>query len=338
MSLPSLYPLPFAPIFQPRIWGGRRLARLFDWTLPDGAIGEAWILSDRDDYPSRVADGALQGWTIRRLLEAYADELLGRHAGQHDRFPLLLKFLDARDTLSVQVHPTDQHREFLPPGERGKTEAWLVLQADPGSRIYAGVWPDATAETLREALQDRTLAERLPAFAPKTGDGVFLRAGTVHALGGGLAIFECQQNSDVTFRLYDWDRTDAQTGKPRALHIEEAIACTDFSLGPVRPTAPTVETTVPVLRESLFRCDFFHLWRLTGQQPFLVGAVQECRVLVGLEGQAQLEYQGGIAALGPGDVLLLPAQLGACSCRPVAAGASGSQAEKVVLLEVALPK
>ncbi|MBL8792567.1 MAG: class I mannose-6-phosphate isomerase [Planctomycetia bacterium] len=335
MNVPTLAPLRFAPIFQPRLWGGRRLGELFRWALPEGPIGEAWVLSDRDDYPSRVADGPWQGWTIRRLLEAHADQLLGRHAELHRRFPLLLKFLDARDTLSVQVHPSDAHHEHLPPGERGKTEAWLVLHADPGSKIYAGVWPDASAAALRAALEERTLAQRLPSFAPQPGDGIFLPAGAIHALGGGLAIFECQQNSDVTFRLYDWDRTDAQTGKPRALHIEQAIACTDFSLGPVGPTAPVVETNVPVLRESLFRCAFFHLQRLTGRQPFRVGAAQECRVLIGLQGQAQLEYQGGLAALGPGDVLLVPASVGVCNCRPVA---PAGQPENVVLLEVALPK
>ena len=116
-----LYPLRFTPIFQPRIWGGRRLGELFNWTLPgDGPIGEAWVLSDRDEYPSRVADGPWQGQTLHQLLQSMPQQLLGKHAERYPRFPLLLKFLDARDTLSVQVHPSDQHTDLLPPGECGK--------------------------------------------------------------------------------------------------------------------------------------------------------------------------------------------------------------------------
>ena len=143
--------------------------------------------------------------------------MLGKLAGRFRRFPLLLKFLDARDTLSVQVHPSDLQTDYLPAGEHGKTEAWVVLDAEPDSRIYAGLKLGTTADVLRRALANRTVADHLASFTPKPGDAVFLQAGTVHSLGGGLVVFEVQENSDVTFRLYDWDRVDAKTGRRSCL-------------------------------------------------------------------------------------------------------------------------
>ena len=143
--------------------------------------------------------------------------MLGKLAQRFRRFPLLLKFLDAREMLSVQVHPADAHTDLLPAGETGKTEAWVVLEAGTESRIYAGLKPGTTADDLRRAITNGTVADHLVCFTPKPGDGVFLPAGTVHALGGDIVVFEIQQNSDVTFRLYDWDHVDAKTGQPRAL-------------------------------------------------------------------------------------------------------------------------
>ena len=223
-----MYPLRFEPIYQYRLWGGRRLAGLLKAPLPgDGPIGEAWLLSDRDDHPSKVADGPLKGRTIRQLLEQSPEQLLGSLAGRFRRFPLLLKFLDASKMVSVQVHPSDLQTEYLPAGESGKTEAWVVLEAGTESRIYAGLQPDSTVDVLRRALADKTVANHLASFTPRPGDAVFLRAGTFHSLGGGVVVFEVQENSDVTFRLYDWNRIDARTGQPRSLQVDQAIACFD---------------------------------------------------------------------------------------------------------------
>ncbi|MGH7871064.1 MAG: type I phosphomannose isomerase catalytic subunit, partial [Candidatus Binatia bacterium] len=253
MNQIPLYPLRFEPICEYRLWGGRRLADLLRDPLPgDGPIGEAWLLSDRDDHPSRVADGPLKGRTIGQLLQQSPEQLLGKFAGRFRRFPLLLKFLDAREMLSVQVHPSDSQTDYLPAGERGKTEAWVVLEAESESRIYAGLKPGTTADVLRQALANRTVADHLASFTPKAGDSVFLQAGTVHSLGGGLVVFEVQENSDVTFRLYDWDRIDAKTGQPRALQVDQAIACIDFAQGAIGPVMPVVEEMKPVRRERLF--------------------------------------------------------------------------------------
>jgi mannose-6-phosphate isomerase len=329
MSQIPLYPLRFEPIYQYRLWGGQRLANLLTAPLPgDGPIGEAWILSDRDDHPSRVADGPLKGLTLRQLLEQSPEQMLGKLAGRFQRFPLLLKFLDCREMLSVQVHPSDLQTDYLPAGEHGKTEAWVVLEAGPESRIYAGLNPGTTADDLRRALANQTVADHLASFTPKIDDGVFLPAGTVHSLGGPL-VFEVQENSDVTFRLYDWDRLDANTGKPRDLQVEQAIACIDFAQTAVGPVAPVIEATKPALRERLFDCDYFRLWRLSGELPFVVGAAGTPRLLVCIAGEGQLEHGGAVYAVGKGDVFLLPAVVGACSFHPRGA---------VILLEIAVPE
>ena len=329
MSQSALYPLRFAPLYQYRLWGGRRLASLLTAPLPgDGPIGEAWVLSDRDDHPSRVADGPLKGWTIAQLLEQFPEQVMGKLAGRFRRFPLLLKFLDAREPLSVQVHPTDTHTDLLPPGETGKTEAWVVLEAGPKSRIYAGLKPGATAADLRRALANGAVADRLACFTPKPGDAVFLPAGTIHSLGGGIVVFEVQQNSDVTFRLYDWGHVDAQTGQPRALQAEQALACINFGECAGGLVAPVVEATGPVERERLFHCEQFWLSRLHGDLPFGVGAAGVPSVVVCIEGTGQLEHAGAAYAAERGDVLLLPAGLGVCVFRPQGA---------VKVLEIGIP-
>ena len=254
---------------------------------------------------------------------------MGKLAGRFRRFPLLLKFLDAREMLSVQVHPADSHTDLLPAGETGKTEAWVVLEAGPESRIYAGLKPGTTEATLRQALTDGGVADHLACFTPKPGDGVFIPAGTVHALGGDIVVFEVQENSDVTFSLYDWNHVDAKTGKPRALHVDRALACIDFGKCAGGLVAPVVEATEPVERERLFRCEHFRLSRLRGQSPFTVGASGVPSVLVSIEGAGQVEHGGSAYAIGKGDVFLLPAVLGACTFRPSSA---------VSVLEIEIPE
>jgi Phosphomannose isomerase len=330
MNKIHLYPLKFGPIYQYRLWGGRRLANLLTVPLPNnGLFGEAWLLSDRDDYASSLANGPLKGLTIGHLLKQFPEQLLGKLAERFSRFPLLLKFLDAHEMLSVQVHPSDQQTNYLPAGEHGKTEAWVVLEAGKESRIYAGLKPGTTAENLKQAITDDIVAEHLVYFTPKPGDGIFIPAGTVHTLGGDVVVFEIQQNSDVTFRLYDWNHVDARTGKPRALQVEQALACIDFTQGVVGPVEPLPEDEKSVFRERLFLCEHFVLWRLRGELPFIVGKAGTLRVLVCIEGEGQIEDGGVTYIIGKGDVWLLPAIVGACSFTPHSS---------VSLLEIALPE
>jgi mannose-6-phosphate isomerase len=329
MSPISLYPLRFEPIYQYRLWGGRRLADLLSAPLPgDGPIGEAWVLSDRDDHQSLVANGPLKGRALSGLMEQFREPLMGNLAPRFHRFPLLLKFLDAREMLSVQVHPSDAQPDLIPAGESGKTEAWVVIDASTGSRIYAGLEPGTTADDLRHSLASGTIANYLVNIVPRPGDAVFIPAGTVHTLGGGVVVFEVQQNSDVTFRLYDWGHVDAKTGKPRPLQIDQALASVDFAQSTEGLVVPLVEATTPVVRERLFDCDHFLLWRLCGQSPFSVGATAEPRVLVCIDGSGQIEHDKLPYAAGKGDVWLLPAEAGVCFFRP---------STEVTLLEIAIP-
>lgn len=323
-----LYPLRFEPIYQYRPWGGRRFVDLFAAPMPDGPVGEAWLLSDRDEHQSRVANGPLKGLSISQLIERWPEHVLGSSAGRFRRFPLLLKFIDARETLSVQVHPSDRQASDLRLDDSGKTEAWVVLEAEPDSLIYAGLKPGTTADDLRRSTSGAAVRERLACFTPKAGDGVFLPAGTVHAIGTGVVLFEVQQNSDQTFRLYDWDRVDPRTGEPRALQVDRALACADFSTGPVLPVLPVEQRRDPVLVEELFRCEQFGLRRFCGESRFSVGAQGTPRVLVCISGQGNLEHDERIFALRTGDVVLLPAAVGACDFQPSPAA---------ILLEVALP-
>ena len=259
---------------------------------------------------------------------SWPEQLLGKLAGRFCRFPLLLKFLDVRDTLSVQVHPSDQQTNYLPAGETGKTEAWVVLEAETKSRAYAGLEPSTTTDALRHALANGTVTDYLASFTPKPGDGILIPAGTVHSLGN-VVVFEVQENSDVTFRLYDWDHVDSQTGQLRPLQVDQAMACIDYAQGKISPVAPMVDEVKPVLRERLFDCDHFGLWRFGAESPFRVGAERTPRVLVCLVGEGQVEHDGVNFAIGKGDVLLLPAVVGSCLCQPHGA---------ISLLEISLPE
>jgi mannose-6-phosphate isomerase len=304
------------------------LADVLSITLPgEEPVGEAWILSDRDEHSSVVANGPLKGMTLGQLVKQWPKQLLGDRHGVFNRFPLLLKLLDVRAALSVQVHPSDRQTKYLPAGESGKTEAWVVLGAGHESLIYAGLKSQTTPDLLRNALANGTVTDHLASFVPSSGDAVFIPAGTVHSLRD-LVIFEVQENSNVTFRLYDWNQIDPKTLQHRPLQVEQALACIDFTQGAITPVVPLVEQLEPALRERLFDCEHFRLCRLRAKSPFTVGSAGAPRVLVFLGGNGHLTQNGADFPFSTGDVLLLPAEVGACLCRP-----SGN----VELLEISLP-
>ncbi|MCR8558389.1 class I mannose-6-phosphate isomerase [Mucilaginibacter sp. BJC16-A38] len=325
----QLYPLKFDPIYQYRIWGGRRLNSLLEKPLPkNDPIGEAWILSDRDDHPSKVINGKLKGKTIKELFENAPKQLLGKLQGKFDRFPLLLKFLDCQQVLSVQVHPSDDLKKYIPKGENGKTEAWVVLETGKDATIYAGLKSGTTKQKIEADLKKNEVAADLASFKPKVGDSVLIEAGTVHTLGD-VVVFEVQENSDVTYRLYDWDRIDEKTGKPRDLQVNEALACIDFDKVEIKPITTIVKSNEPVLRETLIENQHFNLCRVTGEYPFMVGKEAMPRVLVCIDGEGEVEYGNEFYHLTKGEVMLLPANAGACPFVPKG---------EVVILELSLPE
>jgi len=296
---------------------------------PGEDYAESWEIVDHGADQSVVAAGSLQGLTLSELVACHGDELFGRHAGQA-QFPLLFKFLDCNRTLSVQVHPNDEQGARLEPPDLGKTEAWVVLAAEPGSKIYAGLKPEVTREHLATAIAAETCAECLHEFEPAVGDCVFIKAGTVHALGAGLVIAEIQQASDTTFRLFDWNRVDAE-GKPRQLHVEESLAVTDYERGPVLPQEP-VKTESPG-RERLVECDKFVLDRLTfarlgDAKPQAAGGDGRFHLLVPLAGAITVSGDAVGGPLSLGNTCLVPAAAGAVEIVP--------QGEAVVL-DIYLP-
>ena len=250
-----------------------------------------------DGNLSRVAGGPHDGRTLRDIAAEFPRDFYGEHAPADGRFPVLLKLLDARQELSVQIHPDDagavaNHGE----GHRGKTEAWVILEADPRtSKIYAGFRPGVTADDFRAALAAGTAPDTLHHFRPAAGDCVFLPAGTVHAIGADILLFEVQQTSDITYRLYDWDRKDA-AGNGRELHLDRGLACANFDSGPRDAATPDGATLVD--------CDYFKLSRY--ESPPEVGRAGRATAVTCVGGG------GNVAGLPVqwGEVVLLPASVG----------------------------
>jgi mannose-6-phosphate isomerase len=296
------------------VWGGRRLADTLGKSLPSHEqYGESWEISDHALHHSVVADGPLKGRSLRDLMMTERAALLGPRATQ-PTFPLLVKFLDACDRLSVQVHPDDDKAVQLCPGEGGKTEAWFVLDAAPGSRIYAGLKPGVGERELHAALSAGTVGECLHQFEPQAGDCLFLPAGTVHAVGGGVLMAEVQQTSDATFRLFDWNRRDAQ-GKTRPLHIEQGLASIGWDYGPVNPVrVPWREASRH--RQSLIRCPFFDLEFVLDREPFTVGGSGLAHIVSVLSGSGRLGWPAGETSLTIGQTWLLPAAMSAVEVLP----------------------
>ena len=262
------YPLKSAPVFKSRIWGGRKLEEVFGKELPPGQkIGESWEIADLPEKQSTIANGPLAGQTLGEVVRGHAQEIAGTQGVPHgfvsrasrprseggtpstqrgqdgretrlERFPLLVKFLDAQDVLSVQVHPDAETCRRMGKGDP-KTECWYIIQAEPGAVIYKGFKKAVTRERFARAIQDGTVADLLAAVPVKAGECHFIPAGTVHSLGAGLLIAEVQTFSDITYRVFDWNRVD-DSGKPRPLHVAEALESIHFDVTPDKLPVTTV--------------------------------------------------------------------------------------------------
>jgi mannose-6-phosphate isomerase len=302
------YPLTFRPIYQDRVWGGRRLETLFGRALPEGrVIGESWEVCDRPDAVSVVANGPLAGRSLRSLMTEDAAGLWGPGVPDGTPFPWLCKLLDACDDLSLQVHPPAGLAASM--GGEPKTEMWYVAAADPGACVYAGVQPGTTREVFAQRAQDGTVAELFHRIPVAAGDVLFLPSGRVHALGRGLVIFEIQQNSDTTYRVFDWNRVGLD-GKPRALHLEQALASIDFTdtdptLVPRASTADRGDVVRPLVRHGLFAID-----EVRGR-----GAVTDRRpeggvgLVAVVSGSVRFTGGGQAVTVGPGGFVVLPAAM-----------------------------
>lgn len=332
MTASCNYLLRFQPLFRRYLWGGRRLGTMLGKPIgPGDDYAESWEIVDHASDQSIVLNGPLAGRTLGQLVRDQPAALLGEGIDAAS-FPLLFKFLDCNQTLSVQVHPNDEQGATLDPPDLGKTEAWVVLAAEPGSKIYAGLKPGVSAEELAAAINADQCERLLHEFEAQAGDCVFIPAGTVHALGAGLVIAEIQQASDTTFRLHDWNRVDA-TGKSRPLHIEQSLATIDYARGPVAPQRPQ---QIAPGRERLVECDKFTLDRLVlaAGQLTPIGGDGQFHLLAVLAGSVEMLPPAGqtdhhAETLPAGQTGLLPAAAGQWR----AAGL-----EQATVLDVTLPR
>ena len=305
-----LYPLTFHPIFQERIWGGRKLESLYGKKLPAGkVIGESWEISDRADANSVVSNGPLAGRSLADLMASNREAIMGRARSPEGRFPLLIKLLDAQDNLSLQVHPPQHLASEL--GGCAKTEMWYVSAAEPGALLYAGLRPGVTREQFADKTRDGTVAECFHQLPVREGDSLFLPSGRVHALGKGLVIFEIQQNSDTTYRVFDWNRVDA-SGKPRQLHVEESLKCIDFddfepslTNGEVKRLNDRVSAR-PLARHALFGVDVLDI----AAKGDLREQITEPRVIGVVSGSIEIPHATQPVTLSSGQFALIPAALG----------------------------
>jgi mannose-6-phosphate isomerase len=303
-----LYPLTFHPIFKERVWGGRNLARLYGKHLPPGAtIGESWEISDRPGDTSVIANGPLAGENLHWLIKHHASELLGPVKPQNGRFPLLVKILDAQKTLSVQVHPPAHKAAEL--GGEPKTEMWYIADATPGAELFVGLKRGITRGDFEHKMRDGSVADCLHRVTVRGGDAMFLPSGRVHAIGAGLVIFEIQQNSDTTYRVFDWNRAGLEA-KPRELHLAEALASIDFN-----DFEPTLVESVfsgddlvklrPLVRAPLFAVE---TWQMaagvaTSLKP------RTMQIVACVSGNLSVENDAVKVERSPGELCLVPASL-----------------------------
>lgn len=303
----QLYPLKFHPIFKERIWGGQKLADFLNKDLNGDTIGESWELSGVKGDISVIAEGDLAGKNLQYVLDNYGEQLLGKKNFREfgNTFPLLIKFIDAQEPLSIQLHPNDQlakerHDSF------GKTEMWFIMQADPDAELIVGFNGNISREDYLNHLENKTLPTILNREKVQSGDAYFIEVGRVHAIGAGIVLAEIQQTSDVTYRLYDWDRVDSQ-GNSRELHTELALDAIDFDM----PDNYHLEyETKPNVANKMASCKYFNTQYLRINSNLSIENKEDSfRILIGLDGQTSIEVEGQSWNLNKGETILVPASI-----------------------------
>jgi mannose-6-phosphate isomerase len=303
----ALYPLLFEPVYKDYIWGGDRIIRKYNRGQPPGIYAESWEVSDRDDGMSVICNGMLKGRSLKDAIAQWGSGLMGTRVAS-GRFPLLIKLIDSRERLSVQVHPDD--RSAAQWGGEAKTESWYVLDTDPGAGVFAGLKPGVGAAEFQQAIKEARFKELLSWVPVSPGDAIFIPGGLVHAIDEGCLLLEVQQNSNTTYRIYDWDRVGAD-GKPRPLHIQEALKVINWDLGD-RAKAQAVRLAGPGANEQwlVVESPYFRLERVKLEHNQMVEGLGETfHVLFVSEGEVRIQWDGGSELLVPGTSCLVPAAL-----------------------------
>jgi mannose-6-phosphate isomerase len=311
-------PITFKPLYMQRVWGGRELERVYGRALPDPMLpfGESWEIVDREKEQSVVDHGPLAGTPLHHLWCDHREEIFGSGygSGGHPRFPILIKVLDARDDLSIQVHPPPHLAARL--GGEPKTEMWFIADCDPGAKLYVGLKHGVNRADFEQAIARGTVADCVHAIRPKPGESIFIPSGRLHAIGAGFLIHEIQQNSDTTYRVFDWNRLGLD-GKARELHVAESLASIDFD-----DFEPTMDQPDG---ETLATCEYFKTARKSIAVGESIGNPQTGKFSIVSVVQGAVESAAG-RHFGPGQFLLLP-----CDAVPLTA------LENSVVLQVTLP-
>ncbi|MDP5158925.1 MAG: class I mannose-6-phosphate isomerase [Flaviramulus sp.] len=303
----NLYPLKFNPILKDKIWGGQKLKNLLNKlnNLPN--VGESWEISDVEGDTSIVSNGVLKGQSLKQILETYKADLIGLQNYRifKNKFPLLIKFIDAKEDLSIQLHPNDElaakrHNSF------GKTEMWYVMQADDDANLIVGFNQEITPEKYLSHLENKTLTEILNFDKVKTGDTYFIEVGRVHAIGAGVMLAEIQQTSDITYRVYDWDRVD-DNGNERELHNDLAIDAFDFNM----PDNFRVNYSKTKNESNqMVSCPYFTTSYLEVSETLKKENNQDSFLIyICVDGDAEIDVDGNIEHIKKGETILLPAAI-----------------------------
>jgi mannose-6-phosphate isomerase len=312
------YPMKFKPVYKDYLWGGRNLEK-FGRLLPEGKVAESWEISCHTNGVSVVGNGEYAGVPLTELIVKYGREIVGTGLPEKDlaKFPLLVKLIDANDKLSVQVHPEDEFASTHENGELGKNEMWYILEAKPGARLVYDVLPGVTRDSFAQAIKDGKVENCLKQVAVSPGDVINIPAGLVHAIGEGIILAEIQQNSDTTYRVYDYDRVDAK-GNRRPLHIEKALEVIDFNATGRKEKAEGLE--IKLGGDSKKRCLIANPY-FSVELYMINGIVEETAdgskfyLYIITEGGGEIVYEKGTVALKKGESLLIPASLGGYTLR-----------------------
>lgn len=301
----TLYPLLLQATLHEKPWGGTALGSLLNKPVPTGKqIGESWELHDT----SIIRNGALAGKTLREALDSLGTALVGNQYDPSEGFPLLAKFLDASEWLSIQDHPNDEQARELEGEPRGKNEAWYVMAAQPGARLLIGIQPGTSRESVAEAIRSGTLEQYAVYAEVAPGDVLYVEANTIHALGPGILIYEIQQSSDTTYRLYDWGRTD------RELHIEKGLRVANLSTLPtIHHTGHDTARVVEIVRTPYFETRLYQLNSANGMSIRLDTHGTHFHSLTCIDGGALVRAGIHVVPMGMGDTILVPAAWGAYS-------------------------
>lgn len=297
----QLYPVKLSPAFKDYLWGGTKLKTVYNKKSDLDRVAESWELSAHKDGQSRVCGGAFDGFVLTEYLQKIGKDALGSNCQKYDYFPLLIKLIDAQGNLSVQVHPSDEYA-LAHEGEYGKTEMWYILDCEEGASLYYGFSRDVTKEEYQAAIQNGELTDILNRVPVKRGDVFFIPAGTVHAIGAGILICEIQQNSNTTYRVYDYNRRD-KDGNLRPLHIEKALAVSHLEKSPDLAVSPDGDDVL------LATCEYFEVKRLRtdGEKNISVNDTSFVSLMI-TDGCGSLTYEGGEMEFDKGESIFIPAQ------------------------------